>query len=472
MRRYAIRGVAGAGLAAALLAACQEPSALAPAPTAASSSPATTETATATEQPTTAAPVEFGSPYPAPADTARVLPTGSMTVTSAEGHAFALAGVHRLAEDRVVIAGVLSLNPADDQSFRMNMFEEPELRSVSAGGSEFAPFRLTTADDDATYLPVRDAEDRCQCSVIRGGMDEQGEALTVMTVMSAPADATTVTLDMEGFGELADVPLAPISDGLTTPWGAKETLTVRGAERDRGALTLHVTLASPDDGTGWGYGVYGRTTDQLCLAGITATGTGARAGHVDGCVRGVLPPAGQAVDLEFTLPDPGTPTLVLLPSNGFPLPLTVEGDAVTGSGEHLIAYDSRSRTAGATIAEGDQIEVVLDTSVLFDYGESVLTPDAEATIAAAAQALQDQDGRSLSIAGHTDGQGGDDVNLPLSQARASAVRDALEARLGDAWSFEVHGYGSDRPVAEESGTPEEIATAQARNRRVEITVSP
>src|SRR5690606_13589732 len=129
-----------------------------------------------------------------------------------------------------------------------------------------------------------------------------------------------------------------------------------------------------------------------------------------------------------------------------------------------------SQTEGATVATGEELEVVLDTSVLFEFDESTLTPEAEKTLAVAVETLQGQDGRSLSIAGHTDTQGEADYNKQLSQRRAEAVRDALADALGAGWTFEVSGHGEEQPLAEESGSAEEIERAQARNRRVEVTV--
>ena len=78
---------------------------------------------------------------------------------------------------------------------------------------------------------------------------------------------------------------------------------VRLIRRQGGTVTTRLTLASPDDAPGWGRGVYGFTSDQLCLGGITVVGSERSAGLTEGCVRGVLPAAGEAVDVEATMPD-------------------------------------------------------------------------------------------------------------------------------------------------------------------------
>src|SRR5690606_12179516 len=85
--------------------------------------------ATTTAPGATAAPaVELEVPYPAPADTARVLPEDGERLTSDEGHELTLVGVHRLADDRVVVTALLSLDPAVGSDFVIDGFEEPALR--------------------------------------------------------------------------------------------------------------------------------------------------------------------------------------------------------------------------------------------------------------------------------------------------------------------------------------------------------
>lgn len=423
-------------------------------------------------EPDAAPTVELDKPYPAPDDVARTLPEAQQQpLTSKEGHRFTLAGVHRLGEDRVVVTGVLALDPAVGQDFAINGFEEPALRRASSRGSEFAPFELRVAEDPATYLPVRDEEERCLCSVVRSGFQEVGDAMAVMTVVSAPAGASTVDLTVIGFGSLPGVAVTPVPEQTTTPWGAKETLAVRSVRREDGTVTARVTLASPQETTGFGRGVYGFTGEQLCLSGIAVAGTSRTAGHPKGCVRGILPGAGQAVDVEVTLPDPGTDALVVLPQNGFPMSVPVDGGAAEGGGAELVAYESRSRTEGATVATGETVEVVLDTSVLFAVDQATLTPAAQRTIAVAVETLRGQPGRALSVTGHTDTVGGAASNLRLSQRRAEAVRAALASALGAEWSFEVSGLGESRPLAKEAGSPEDVERARARNRRVEVTVT-
>ena len=73
------------------------------------------------------------------------------------------------------------------------------------------------------------------------------------------------------------------------------------------------------------------------------------------------------------------------------------------------------------------------------------------------------EGLKLGVYGHTDNSGSDDVNAPLSEKRASAVKDYLLSKGLAADRIETKGYGSSRPVAD-NGT----ADGRSHNRRVEI----
>jgi outer membrane protein OmpA-like peptidoglycan-associated protein len=75
------------------------------------------------------------------------------------------------------------------------------------------------------------------------------------------------------------------------------------------------------------------------------------------------------------------------------------------------------------------------------------------------------EGLKLGIYGHTDNSGSDDVNVPLSEKRANAVRDYLVGKGLTAGRIETKGYGSGKPVADNS-----TALGRSRNRRVEIVL--
>lgn len=67
------------------------------------------------------------------------------------------------------------------------------------------------------------------------------------------------------------------------------------------------------------------------------------------------------------------------------------------------------------------------------------------------------------VQGHTDNQGSDAVNDPLSQQRVEAVVKALEGLGCDGFNLRAVGKGSHKPVADNK-----TEAGRAKNRRVEF----
>ena len=65
------------------------------------------------------------------------------------------------------------------------------------------------------------------------------------------------------------------------------------------------------------------------------------------------------------------------------------------------------------------------------------------------------------VQGHTDNQGSDKINDPLSQQRAEAIVKALEGLGVDGFNLKAVGKGSHEPVADNS-----TEAGRAQNRRV------
>jgi len=103
----------------------------------------------------------------------------------------------------------------------------------------------------------------------------------------------------------------------------------------------------------------------------------------------------------------------------------------------------------------------LDTEVLFATNSAELTPNGRATLDRLAPCWR---GGRFEVGGHTDSSGSNAINEPLSERRARAVVDHLVAGGISASALTARGYGSSRPVADNT-TPE----GRARNRRVEFS---
>ena len=101
----------------------------------------------------------------------------------------------------------------------------------------------------------------------------------------------------------------------------------------------------------------------------------------------------------------------------------------------------------------------------FASGQSRLKPEARANLQRVVEFVNRFPGKDVVIEGHTDSQGGANLNQVLSQKRAEAVRDALVQDGVSAERLTAVGLGKDRPVADN-----DTAEGRARNRRVEIVV--
>ena len=75
------------------------------------------------------------------------------------------------------------------------------------------------------------------------------------------------------------------------------------------------------------------------------------------------------------------------------------------------------------------------------------------------------EGLKVGVYGHTDNKGSDDINVPLSQKRAEAVRNYLLRKGLKQNQIEAKGYGSQKPIAENS-----TDAGRSKNRRVEIVL--
>lgn len=101
--------------------------------------------------------------------------------------------------------------------------------------------------------------------------------------------------------------------------------------------------------------------------------------------------------------------------------------------------------------------------IYFDYDSFTVKPEFQSLVDQHARFLQANQGRSVSLEGHTDERGSREYNLALGQKRAEAVRRALTlVGAGDA-QVEAVSFGEEKPAA--MGASED---AYSQNRRVEI----
>lgn len=388
---------------------------------------------------------------------------------------FSLFGVHRIDSERVVvtgrITGVPTSSTASAEWFEPGYFQP-------SGGYEFS--RVAVHDSDGVrHLPVRDADDRCLCSLSTHPYDDlEDPQAPAWAVMSVSPGTDVVDVEIADVGTIEDVPITQLPATSSVPFGWQEVLTVESLTREDGVLTARTTIANPGE-VPVTY-VLSRHMFQLpdlqgqhCFQGLAAWGTSEPTGRLvqdEGCFRGGMPQQDQQIMLDVKIADPGTEQVVILPDAGLPISVPATGTALTGPELSLRTYTSRTEQAGTTVHQTEDLTLHLNTEVLFAFDEATLTGSADEALTVAAEALQAQDERTITVAGHTDGQGSAQRNQELSRQRAEAVASALETQLGRGWDINVEWHGMDRPVAKETGTPEQVEAAQARNRRVEIVV--
>jgi len=118
--------------------------------------------------------------------------------------------------------------------------------------------------------------------------------------------------------------------------------------------------------------------------------------------------------------------------------------------------------------EARGLVITLSGSILFASNKYALLETAKTKLDQVAEALKAQDGdKRMVVEGHTDSQGSDRINQPLSLNRASAVRDYLVSRGVDSDKITSVGMGSSRPLLDNRN-----AENRANNRRVEIIIQP
>jgi outer membrane protein OmpA-like peptidoglycan-associated protein len=100
-------------------------------------------------------------------------------------------------------------------------------------------------------------------------------------------------------------------------------------------------------------------------------------------------------------------------------------------------------------------------NILFETGKATLKPESMDEIQKVADFMKKNPSVRFEVQGHTDNQGSDAVNDPLSQQRAESVVKALEGLGVDGFNLRAVGKGSHEPVADNK-----TDAGRAKNRRV------
>lgn len=125
---------------------------------------------------------------------------------------------------------------------------------------------------------------------------------------------------------------------------------------------------------------------------------------------------------------------------------------------------TRGTDVEVTRTADNQLKVNIPNDISFASGSAAIKPELRSVLEAFADGLsRDSAGMHVRIVGHTDSNGSDAINNPLSRERAESVKDFLSDRGVAASRIETSGRGEREPIASN-----ETAEGRAKNRRVEI----
>ena len=126
-------------------------------------------------------------------------------------------------------------------------------------------------------------------------------------------------------------------------------------------------------------------------------------------------------------------------------------------------YDRNEQSMTAVEKAIAETGKFVTNNILFETGKATLKPESMAEIQKVADYMKKNASVRFEVQGHTDNQGSDAVNDPLSQQRAEAVVKALEGLGVDGFNLRAVGKGSHEPVADNK-----TEAGRAKNRRVEF----
>ena len=126
-----------------------------------------------------------------------------------------------------------------------------------------------------------------------------------------------------------------------------------------------------------------------------------------------------------------------------------------------------SGTGVGVARQGDNLVLRMPSDVTFATNQSSLDTRFLPVLADVARVLNEYDRSMVDVIGHTDSSGGDAINQPLSERRASSVASYLMDHGVIRERLYVAGNSERNPIASN-----DTAQGKAQNRRVEILIRP
>jgi len=152
---------------------------------------------------------------------------------------------------------------------------------------------------------------------------------------------------------------------------------------------------------------------------------------------------------------------------GCPVPDT-DGDGTSDEDDKCVTISGPADNLGCPVIT-EEVKKKVNTAaknILFVTGSAKLQASSNKGLNEVVQILKDNPAMSLSIDGHTDNVGNDELNQKLSDSRAAAVKSYLVSKGVDASRITAKGHGETMPIADNA-----TAAGRQQNRRSEMTLS-
>lgn len=119
------------------------------------------------------------------------------------------------------------------------------------------------------------------------------------------------------------------------------------------------------------------------------------------------------------------------------------------------------------LQDGDNVIIRL-YGLTFPSGQSTIKPEYFGLLKKVQNGIETFENSKVSVQGHTDSRGSNNLNMKLSEERAAAVKEYLTANMPSLKGrITSKGYGKEKPIASN-----ETEEGRAKNRRIDIIITP
>ena len=150
----------------------------------------------------------------------------------------------------------------------------------------------------------------------------------------------------------------------------------------------------------------------------------------------------------------------------------VGGAAGAGYGYYADRQEQRLRqelsgTGVQVVRNGDNLQLIMPGNITFASSSADISSSFFPTLNSLVKVFKEFDKNGIDIVGHTDSSGSLELNMRLSQERATSVASYLTGQGVSGARISSRGVGPSQPIASN-----DTAAGKAQNRRVEINLRP